>query len=118
MKVDSLKLRLQELVGEVNATNAGCLKFHQQQKTEGNMSFIGGNGRLYVQPSSLGYDISLSGKSLEKEMYPFMRELCGSECTGYKQPNRSIGKKNQPFWRVESFELVKEAVYRYSKTIK
>ena len=113
-----MKQRLQELVDEVNATSAVCLKFHQQKKTEGNMSISGCNGRLWVQPSSLGYNISLSGKSLEKEMYPFMRQLCGKECTGYAQTNKRIGKKDQPYWRVESFDTVRKAVYQYSHTIK
>jgi hypothetical protein len=49
-------------------------------------------------------------------MYPFMRDLCGRECDGYKQTNARLGKKDNPFWRVNDFELVKKAVFRYAST--
>ncbi len=118
MKVGEVKVQLIALEAEVNSQlDSGFvrIKFQQQLEKDANMSFIGGNGRIYIQPSALGYDISLSGKSLEKEMYSFMHKLCGQECTDYKQKNKSKGKKDQPFWRVDDFEIVKKAVYQYAR---
>lgn len=75
------------------------------------MSFIGGNGRIGIQPFHSEYDVSLSGKSVEKQMYKFMCDLCGKNPNGYKQT-----KSRQPFWRVADFKLVEKAVYHYAKT--
>lgn len=112
-RIDELRKKLSSLAEEINAGKAR-IKLHQQTKVRGNMSFSGGNGRIWVTPCSYGYDISLSGQSLQKQMYGFMKERVGRECDGFKQRNKDI--KNQPFWRVREFEIVHQAVIRYSET--
>jgi len=102
--------QLLKLVEEINQSNSNYkIKFNRQVKQTKNMSFSGANGRLAVQPSSVGYDISLSGESIQKQMYGFMRNLCGKECDGYKQLNTKLGKYDQPYWRVADFSLVKKS---------
>lgn len=113
-----LKNLLLQLEAEINSTGVHKIQFHQQRVKQNHMGFLGCNGRLWISPSSLGYDIELSGKSLEKQMYPFMQSLCGRECDGYKQKNAKLGKKDSPFWRVNDFKLVKDAVLHYSQTSK
>jgi len=114
-----IKERLQELVVEVNAEKlprVGALAFDQQQVTTANMSvrLTHGTGRMYVQPSRSGCDVSLSGLVVEGEMYPFMCELFGRECNGYKQRNSNKGWAKQPFWRTADFSKVKEAIRWYA----
>ena len=117
MDEDILKSLLEKLVDSINSDQGNLkIRFNQQVKQTKNMSLTGGNGRLYVQPAIDGYDISLSGKSLENEMYGFMRSLCNKDCDGYKQLNKRLGKKDQPFWRVEDFNMVRESAYHYAKT--
>jgi len=82
------------------------------------MSISGANGRVWIQPSTAGYDVSLSGESLEKQLYTFMKELFGHECNGYKQTNNNEGTKRQPFWRTSDFKKVRAAVCHYAKTSK
>lgn len=115
MDIETEKRRLEELIKEVNSlSTTNKVELHQQKVLEQHLSIIGGNGRLCVEPVSNGYDIGLSGKCLENKMYRFMCDLCQKECTGYKQTNQRIGKKDLPFWRVESFSLVEQAVYHYA----
>jgi hypothetical protein len=116
--IEVLKNRLLQLEAEVNSNGEIKIQFHQQSVQKKHMCFLGGNGRLWVSPSSDGYDITLSGKSLENQMYTFMRNLCGKECDGYKQTNAKIGKNDAPFWRVNDFKLVKDAVLHYAETKK
>ena len=112
---DVIKDQLEELVDSINSRLSSTrIEFNQQPKTKGNMSITGCNGRMFVQPSVEGYDVSLSGKSLENEMHDFLCKLFGKECDGYKQTNTRLGKKSQPFWRVSDFQQVVEAVYRYT----
>lgn len=111
--------RLHELVAEVNAEKlpkSGELAFYQQRVAKGNMSvyLTQGNGRIYVQPSTSGCDVSLSGQVIEGEMHPFMRELFGKECDGFKQLNRNKGWAKQPFWRTDDFGKVKNAIRYYA----
>ena len=80
------------------------------------MSFTGGNGRLRVAPTSDAYDVALVGKSLVKQMYGFMRNLCGRDCDDYKQKNERLGKEDNPYWRVRDFSVVRKAVFEYAKT--
>ena len=115
-KTKILKLKLIDLVNELNESTNGNLKFNQQAKTRENMSISGANGRLYVSPSSIGYDVSLSGKSVEESLYNSFKELFNQDCTGFKQTNRNTGIITQPFWRIDNFELVKKAALLYSKT--
>ncbi len=110
-----LKRKLIQLSDEINS-NFGCeIMFHQQNVKKENMSFSGGNGRIRISPFHEKYDICLRGKSLEKQMYRFMRILCGRKHDSYKQTKPD---PHAPFWRVSDFELVKKAVYHYAKTRK
>jgi hypothetical protein len=79
------------------------------------MSIIGDNGRLCINPTTKGYDVGLSWKSLEKEMYNFMCELTSKNCHDkYGFP----AKEDLPKWEVNNFKKVEAAVYRYANTIK
>ena len=115
-RIENLRDRLAALEQEINSSGQYNIQLHQQNVHKHHLSFSGGNGRIWISPKAEGYDISLSGKSLERQMYPFMRDLCGRECDGYKQTNERLGKKDNPFWRVSDFELVKKAVFRYAST--
>jgi hypothetical protein len=118
MNEREIKVRLLVVIADVNASNlprAGALAFHQQRVATGNMSvnLTHGTGRIYVQPCTSGCDISLSGKVIEGEMYPFMRDLFGKECDGFKQRNRNIGKEEVPFWRTQDFDKIEKAIHFY-----
>lgn len=116
-KTEIIKAHLISLVNEINTKNGyEKLKFNQQQIKLGNMSLSGANGRLRITHSSIGYDVSLSGKSLESNLYNSFKDLFGCECHGYKQTNRNTGIITQPFWRTGNFSLVKEAALIYEKT--
>jgi|GEM_PF-2178735 len=57
MKVGEVKVQLIALEAEVNSQlDSGFvrIKFQQQLEKDANMSFIGGNGRISIQPSALG----------------------------------------------------------------
>lgn len=116
MNTDILKSQLISFVAEINESlNCEKLAFHQQSVQKTNISIIGGNGRLYINPTSKGYNIGLSGVSLTAEMYDYMCELTK------KDRNDKYGfpaLKRLPKWEVESFSIVKEAILRYSKSIK
>jgi len=86
-----LKKNLIHLADEVNTEIGSNIKFNQQRKKKGNMSFSGANGRIWINPFHEQYDISLSGKSIEKQMYDFMCNLCGKGSDGFKQtkPNQT-----------------------------
>ena len=119
MTANEIRSRLFELVEEVNVgklPKACDLAFHQQLVRTGNISvyLMQGPGRIYVQPNSSGCDVSLSGQVVEGEMYPFMRELFGKECDGFKQRNRNKGWNKQPFWRTSDFGKVKDAIRWYA----
>ena len=108
-----LKSKLIKLEEEVNSNSVYNSKFHQKQVTKENMSFSGGNGRIWIQPFHSEYDISLSGKSVEKQMYKFMCDLCGKNHNGYK---KNKPEPRQHFWRVAGFKLVEKADYHFAKT--
>ncbi len=119
MNTATLKAQLQKLVDIVNVSSPFYeIKFYQQKIEKRNMSISGGNGRLWVQPAKDGYYISLSGRSLVKEMSPFMREIFEKKHDGYKQPNSKTGRLDQPYWKTDNFELVVRAVFYYSRTVK
>jgi hypothetical protein len=114
--IEILKTKLLHLEKEINSRkDCNIITFDQQSRTAKHMSFIGGNGRINITPCSGGYDIALSGQSLEKQMYHFMQKLCGRKNDGYKQTKPL---PHVPFWRVDNFELVKTAVLHYAKTRK
>jgi len=108
-----LKRKLIQLEDEINSNPIHNIKFNQQKVTKENMSFSGGNGRIWINPFHSEYDICLSGKSVEKQMYKFMCDLCGKNHHGYKQTKPD---PHAPFWRVSDFKLVEKAVYHYAKT--
>ena len=110
---------MQKLVDIVNVSSPFYeIEFYQQKIEKRNMSISGGNGRLWVQPAKDGYYVSLSGRSLVKEMSPFMREIFKKKHDGYKQPNSKAGRLDQPYWKTDNFELVVRAVFCYSRTVK
>ena len=74
-----------------------------------------GIGRIYVQLSSLGCNVSLYGKMIEGEMSTFMQKLFGKKCDGFKQLNRNKGKEDQPFWKTPDFSKLKEAICYYAR---
>jgi len=113
---DILKNKLTSLVEEVNQSKANhSIKFNQQAKKKENMSLSGANGHMWIQPSSEGYDVSLSGQSLEINLSPAMEKLFSKPCDGYKQTNNDTGKITQPFWRTDSFKLVTQAAYKFQR---
>ena len=112
-QTDILKTKLELLQAELVASGAKNIQLNQQAIKKANLSFSGGDGRIYIQPSSVGYDISLSGQSLQKAMFGFMTDLCGGNPDGYKQTKPA---PHAPFWRVSNFALVEKAVRRYSQT--
>ena len=114
MKVDEVKKQLQALEVEVNSqSDSGFVRieFEQQPGTPKNMSFTGGNGRIYVKPfiRLKKYEIALAGTAIE--MYPFIRDLCREECAGENHRGKT---HPEPYWRVDDFEIVKKAVYQYA----
>lgn len=67
MNIDITKQQLQELVDEVNlSSQRNKIEFDVQDKTPKHMSIIGGNGRLCINPTTKGYDVGLSWKSLKR----------------------------------------------------
>ncbi|MGV0035200.1 MAG: hypothetical protein ACNYPE_09610 [Candidatus Azotimanducaceae bacterium WSBS_2022_MAG_OTU7] len=112
-----LKSQLKKIVDDINAGNSSSrVEFKQQRKTTANMSVTGGNGRIYIQPSSIGYDVSLSGQSLERQMCSYMINLFGKNCDGYKQRNATQGFKRQPFWRTDDLSKVRKAIFHYASS--
>lgn len=115
MQVDQVNKQLIALEAEVNSQlDSGFvhIKFDQQPGTPKNMSFTGGNGRIYVKPfiRLKKYEIALAGTAIE--MYSFMRDLCGAECAGENHRGKT---HPEPYWRVDDFEIVKKAVYQYAR---
>ena len=92
MQTEIVKKQLLRLIDEINE-KIGHEKifFAQQRVSKGNMSLKGGNGRMWINPSAEGYDVSLSGASLEKEMYPVLKKLFVRSHDGYKQANSNTG---------------------------
>jgi hypothetical protein len=112
MNVETTKDRLLQLEEEITSLSLkNKIKFHQQRVIKKHMALKSTNGSLWVVPNKNSYDVCLSGQSLVAEMTPFMRKLCGNDCTGYKQTKP---KPHQPFWRVEDFQIVKDSVYRFA----
>lgn len=111
MNVEETKGRLIKLIKKINSQleDPPFLEFHQQRIDKTHMAIKGGNGTLWINPKKKGYDIGLSGQSLENEMYDFMVNLCDSKHQGYKQT-----KERLPFWRVDDFWKVEKAAFRYA----
>ncbi|MEZ9784067.1 hypothetical protein BCV08_15195 [Vibrio breoganii] len=98
--------RLVKLVERKNIQSGSNFKVLQQEKVKANISIAGGNGRLYVQPSTEGYDVSLSGQSLEHILTSSLVNFFHRPPDGYKQTNANKGFKKQPYWRTDSFKDV------------
>jgi len=81
------------------------------------MSIVGGNGRLRIRPTSSGLIIALAGKSIEREMYSFMRQLFGRGHDGYNQRNKNKGTESAPLWKTDDLSKLELAIVEYSKTI-
>lgn len=120
MNIEELRLKLDSLVTEINSlSQRDIVYFHQQNIVKENMAIKGEKGThvyktsLYIHPNkSFTYiDISLYGISLEKEMFDFMVNLCGSKPYGYAHP-----QDRQPYWkvRIENFHIIRKAAYRYA----
>ncbi|PML05254.1 hypothetical protein BCT86_13035 [Vibrio breoganii] len=110
-----LHRRLILLVTRLNESGYSSIKLHQQNKRKENMSLEGGIGRLYVQPSANGYDVSLSGASIEHLMTKQLEELFGRIPDGYKQTNATKGFKKQPYWRTDNFSHVEVVSEMYAR---
>jgi hypothetical protein len=113
--VEQLAEQLKQLETELHQEGKVFISFNQQQVKKGNMSFSGANGRIWITTVQGCYDVCLSGHSLTRQMSPFMRQLVGRDCHGYKQPNARLGQLEAPYWRVENIALVREAVKHYAE---
>ena len=109
---------LSGVVVDLNSRFGCSLVLHQQKITKKHISVTGANGRLWVSPSIGGYDISVSGKSLEKELVPTLKSYFGRCADGYKQKNANKGFMHQPFWRTSDFQDVQAVCQMYMKTAK
>lgn len=120
MNIVELRIKLENLVKEINSlSQQNIVYFHQQAKEErNNMAIKGvkgtpiGSTSLYIHPNKkFTYSISLYGKSIEKEMFDFMVDLCGKKPFGYAHP-----PKGQAYWKVENenFNIIRKAAYRYA----
>jgi len=119
MKEKKLKEKLIKLVNKINKKNQKHkISFHQQNKLIKKMSLYGANGRLGIHLTKFGYDLTLSGKSLEKTFSSKLKKHFKRECDGYKQRNNKISQKKEPFWRTEKFDDVKKVAKLYAKTSK
>jgi len=122
MNIEELKLKLENLVKEINSlSQQDIVFFHQQAKENSHNLVIKGvkgtpiyKTSLYIQPNQAFncIDIGLYGISIEKEMLGFMVDLCGKSFHSYKH----LQKKREPFWRVgiEDFDIIRKAAYRYA----
>jgi predicted HNH restriction endonuclease len=112
MDINITKKKLIDLVVKINEQHPSIgLAYHQQDVTKKNMCVEGCNGKMWIEPMSNWYDISLSGQSLTLEMTGYMKQEFG-EKTGNKQSKPE--PSHQPFWRVDDFKLVEKAVFRYA----
>ncbi len=112
MNIEAEKKKLEQLTNTINSlSNSMSIEFHQQNITKKHMSFTGGNGRLCIHPTSKGFDIGLSRKSLSKEMYAFMCVLSGKD---HHDKYGFPAEKTLPKWEVDDFEKVKKAAYHYA----
>ncbi|NTU44154.1 MAG: hypothetical protein HGA99_01350 [Chlorobiaceae bacterium] len=112
MDVETTKDRLLQLEKEIKSLSLKKdIEFHQQRVVKKHMALKSANGTLWIVPNKSSYDICLSGKTLVAEMTPFMRKLCGCDCTSNKQTKP---KPHQPFWRVEDFQIVRKAAYHFA----
>ena len=116
MNTETTKKQLKRLVDKVNSSlQFKKLSFNQQVVIKKHMSITGGNGRLCIQPTSKGYNVGLSGKPLENEMYNFMCDVLKKE-----RPDKYgfPASESLPKWEVKNFEDVRTIVLQYAKTNK
>ncbi|EMI4329422.1 histidine kinase [Vibrio cholerae] len=117
-QVDILYSLLNDVVSDINHRFRSSLVLNQQKVTKKHISLSGANGRLWMSPSIGGYDVSVSGKSLENELVPILTSYFGRGPDGYKQKNANKGFKHQPFWRTKDFQDVQAVCEMYVKTAK
>ncbi|KNH52092.1 histidine kinase [Vibrio cholerae] len=84
-QVDILYSLLNDVVSDINHRFRSSLVLNQQKVTKKHISLSGANGRLWISPSIGGYDVSVSGKSLENELVPTLTSYFGRGPDGYKQ---------------------------------
>ncbi len=119
MEENQLKSILKTNIEEINRNlGSNRLTFHQQKVTTKNMSVSGFNGRIWFNPVSDGFDISLSGKSLENQLSNKISALAGRDCDGFKQVNSNKGIKKQPYWRFSDPKYIRIVLNEYIKTSK
>ncbi|MUJ26331.1 histidine kinase [Aliivibrio fischeri] len=117
-ETDNVYRLLKSIVESLNYSSDSTIVLNQQLVNKSNMSLSGANGRLWVSPALGGFDISISGLSLEKELSPKLEKYFDRLPDGYKQKNSRKGFLKQPFWRVKTSKEVEEVCIMYSKTIK
>ncbi|MEZ8820350.1 MULTISPECIES: histidine kinase [unclassified Vibrio] len=115
-QVEVLYALMNRIVSDLNKRLPVSLVLHQQQITTKNISLSGANGRVWVSPCQGGYDISISGISLENDMTARLTSYFGRNPDGYKQRNATRGFERQPFWRTSNFLNVEVVCEMYAKT--
>lgn len=117
-EVEILYSLLAKEIESLNSELNIALVLNQQEKVKKHISLSGANGRLWVSPSSGGYDVSISGASLERKLMPVLKAHFEREPDGFKQKNSNKGFSRQAYWRTQSFFDVQYACELYAQTFK
>ncbi|HHX8502022.1 TPA: histidine kinase [Vibrio diabolicus] len=117
-EVEILYSLLTKEVESLNSELNIALVLNQQEKVKKHISLSGANGRLWVSPSSGGYDVSISGASLERKLLPVLKAHFERKPDGFKQKNSNKGFLRQPYWRTGNFGDVQYACELYAHTSK
>lgn len=115
-EVEVLYSLLAKEVESLNSRFSKTLILNQQDKVKKHISLSGANGRLWVSPSTGGYDVSVSGISLERTLLPVLTAYFNREPDGYKQKNSNKGLLRQPYWRTNNFGDVQYACGLYANS--
>ncbi|ELA7884164.1 histidine kinase [Vibrio parahaemolyticus] len=115
-EVEILYSLLAKEVESLNSKLNKTLALNQQDKVKKHISLSGANGRLWVSPSTGGYDVSISGASLERTLLPVLTAHFKRRPDGYKQKNSNKGFLRQPYWRTNNFGDVQYACELYANT--
>ncbi|UKA12896.1 hypothetical protein [Photobacterium damselae] len=113
-KIEILRKQLRKIIVEVNTEYNSNLIQDQQDEIKNNQSILKRGtriGRVWIHTSSRGYDISISGQSLEPKLRPAMVKIFGHESIGFKQ------SKKQAFWSTEDLEQINQVIIEYAKAI-
>ncbi|OCH23938.1 hypothetical protein [Aliivibrio sp. 1S128] len=117
-ETDNVYRLLKSIVERLNTSSGTAIVLNQQLVTKSNMSLSGANGRLWISPALDGFDLSISGLSLEKELSPKLEKYFNRLPDGHKQKNSNKGFLKQPFWRVNTSKEVEDVCIMYSATMK